>query len=284
LSVVWCTLSGVWGLLDLVVPGRCAGCAAPGPALCDGCRAVLREVPARARLPGVPVYALGRYHGALRAAVLAYKERGRRELARPFGTALAAALLTLPDDHDRTAGTDAASDRAASDWAVAAVRGAAGARASPSDDGVVWLVPVPSRPAAVRRRGVDHVRVLAGATAAVLAARGIPAAVAPALRVARGARDSVGLDAAARAANLSGRIRPRTGGLPPPGTAVVLLDDVVTTGATTAACARALAAAGIRVQAALVLASASPLLHSGALRNHSVTVGAGPRTAEFKSA
>src|SRR5215468_8968291 len=116
-------------LTDLLVPSRCAGCQRDGPALCSECAALLGR-PLRVRLGGElpPVYALGRYRGPLRTALLAYKERGRRELARPLGTALAGGVRDL-----------------------AGVRGlAAGA-------GGVWLVPVPSRSSAARRRGGDHV-------------------------------------------------------------------------------------------------------------------------------
>ena len=44
----------------------------------------------------VPAFALSRYAGPVRAALLAYKERGRRSLAEPLGERLALALLALP--------------------------------------------------------------------------------------------------------------------------------------------------------------------------------------------
>ncbi|HEY0636634.1 MAG TPA: hypothetical protein VGD67_03220, partial [Pseudonocardiaceae bacterium] len=80
------------------------------------------------------------------------------------------------------------------------------------------------------------------------------------------------LDAAARRANLAGRVRLRPSGAPPPGTAVWLLDDVTTTGATISAAAAELGANGIRVIGGLVIASAAPLLHPGGLRDDFVTV------------
>ncbi|HEU5475915.1 MAG TPA: ComF family protein [Actinophytocola sp.] len=212
-------------LLDLLVPVRCAGCDVPDVAWCPACAMVLRApfpVDRPATAHGPPVYALGRYRGPARRAVLGHKERGRRDLTAPLGRALGAALPLLP-----------------------------AARAGPG--GVWYLVPAPSRPVAARRRGGPHMLALARQCAAALALAGQPAAVAPALRMDRRARDSVGLDAAARAANLRGRLRHVPAGSPPAGQPVVLLDDVITTGATAAACTSVLATAGVPVAAVLTL-------------------------------
>jgi predicted amidophosphoribosyltransferase len=92
--------------------------------------------------------------------------------------------------------------------------------------------------------------------AAALCSAGVPATTSPALRVHRRARDSVGLDAAARIANLAGRIRAVANQAPPPGARVVLLDDVITTGATAAACVAALGSVGVPVTAVLALTTA----------------------------
>jgi predicted amidophosphoribosyltransferase len=147
------------------------------------------------------MYALAAYDGPARRAVIAYKERGRRELAVPFGRLLATVLSGLP---------------------------AAG------------IVPVPSRPAAVRKRGFAHMELVARHTGAV---------VRPVLRLDRRAQDSVGLDQAARVANLAGRLA--CGAVQ--GARVVLIDDVITTGATAAACCAALRDAGAIVTAVLSL-------------------------------
>jgi predicted amidophosphoribosyltransferase len=209
-------------LVDLVLPGDCAGCGVPVHPWCPACRADLGP-PTRPHLPDGPdVVAAGRYTGPLRSALLRYKERGRRDLAGPLGALLAAVL----------------------DDAVGATP--------------VALVPAPSRPAAARERGGDHVARLCRA----VAARRPGVRVVRPLRLARRARDSVGLDAEQRAANLAGRVRVRPGMPRGFGTGTVLLvDDVVTTGATVRACHDALAAAGVEVGAAVVLCDATvPLI------------------------
>lgn len=172
----------------------------------------------------VRVFALARYRGVGRRLLIAYKERGRRDLAPSLGRALAEALAVLPIP-------------------------------APVDPAVrrICLVPAPSRPSAARVRGGPHVERLANAAAGVLAGRGIEVAVAPALELAGGARDAVGLGRAERIANLAGRLRFRQAGRPPPGFPVVVLDDVITTGATAAACVQALSAEGVAVAAVLTL-------------------------------
>jgi predicted amidophosphoribosyltransferase len=170
-----------------------------------------------------PAFALTRYRGPVRAAVIAGKERGRRELPGLLGVALGEALLRLR----RMA-------------------------LLPAD---TWLVPAPSRRSAARQRGGDPVTAMARSAARVVAAAGIPVGVAPCLFTARSARDSVGLDSAARDANLAERIRWRAAGAPPAGSSVALVDDVLTTGATAAAACRMLTGAGLDVPLVLVLAS-----------------------------
>lgn len=229
-------------LLDLVVPAGCGGCGEPPgtgrPAtggLCAACdRALAAAAPRRVRPapepPGLPrCLALAGYAGALRTALLAYKERGRRELAGPLGTRLA-------------------------DVVVAGLAGAAPRRTP------VVLVPVPATAAAARRRYGDHMSVLARPAARRLAELGWPAAVYRPLR-ARPRADSAGLTGpqrrAAAAASLvlaRGATGPLTAAVDR-GARLVLVDDIVTTGATLAVAAERLRAAGLPVPLAAVLAA-----------------------------
>ncbi|MEV0259649.1 ComF family protein [Streptomyces sp. NPDC050732] len=92
-------MRGWWqDLTDLVLPAECGGCGEPRVALCDECRAALcGTVPRRVRPdpepPGLPVvHAAAPYEDAVRAVLLAHKERGALGLAVPLGTALAEAV------------------------------------------------------------------------------------------------------------------------------------------------------------------------------------------------
>lgn len=217
-------------LLDLVLPVHCCGCDRPGEVLCAGCAPDLWRVgphePVRPPAGLPPVVVAGPYEHALRAALIAYKERGRRELVAVLGHALAGAVCAAP-------GLDRSADPV-------------GGRGLP-----LSLVPVPSRPAAVRARGGDHMARLARRAAVSLRRQGRPVRVERVLAVGRGTRDSVGLDAGERAANISGAMRVRRR---PHGTAMVIVDDLVTTGATAAEAARALRTVGVDVLAVAALA------------------------------
>jgi predicted amidophosphoribosyltransferase len=263
-------------LLDLLIPSRCAACGACGEPCCARCAGAWGSAAEVIRTPTtglVRVFALARYRGVARRLLIAYKERGRRDLAEPLGRALAEALFVLPltgagslvpaeSRGQAPASGDGAARRLGAVTALAAPGEADGLdpgrsvplqRTSAAPARAICLVPAPSRPSAARVRGGPHVERLANAAASVLAARGIEVAVAPALELAAGARDAVGLGREQRVANLAGRLRFREAGRPPPGHPIVVLDDVVTTGATAAACARALAAEGFTVSAVLTL-------------------------------
>ncbi|WP_328925989.1 phosphoribosyltransferase family protein [Streptomyces sp. NBC_00190] len=207
-------MRGLWQeLAGLVLPVDCAGCGASRVLLCVGCREALSgAVAARARpFPrpeGLPVvHAAAVYEGPVRAVLLAHKERGALPLAGALGAALAAAVR------------------------------AGGA-------GEVALVPVPSARRQVRARGHDPARRIAFAAAGRLRRAGVPARVAPVLRLRRAVADQAGLGARQRRENLSGALEVCRGGARlTGGAAVVLVDDLITTGATLAEAARAVRAA-----------------------------------------
>ena len=209
-------------MIDLVLPAECGGCGAPSTRWCDACAAELALSSDDPRLivprvdPGVPVFSLGRYARARRAALVAAKDGGRADLLAPLSSALAAGL-------DRLAG-----------WGVV--------------DLPLTMVPAPTRGPVARRRGGDPVTRLA----ALVARRRPGVDVLSALRMRALTRDSVGLSIAARQANVVGRVRLRC----QVAGSVLLIDDIVTTGTTATESVRVLQGAGARVVGVLVLAHA----------------------------
>ncbi|HSY15451.1 MAG TPA: hypothetical protein VK816_05655, partial [Jatrophihabitantaceae bacterium] len=185
------------------------------------------------------------YAGGLRDAVLAYKERDRRDLARPLGTLLGAALAVLMARTVPMARTEPATPPA----------------------GLV-LVPVACTAVAARRRGGDHVARLAR-----VAGRAYRLPVRRVLSLDRAVLDSADLSRGQRRLNLAGAVRALSppqfcqpgSGLPASRrrqSAAVLVDDVMTTGATWRESTRALLAAGWPVAGCVVLA-ATPLAAAG---------------------
>ncbi|MET9954958.1 ComF family protein [Streptomyces sp. NPDC006339] len=209
----------------LMLPVSCGGCGRPRTALCPPCGAELtgtgpRRVRPAPEPPGLPVvHAAAPYEGAVRALLLAHKERGALPLARPLGEALADA--------------------------VEAATGPVGA----TGDLPLLLLPVPSSRRSVRARGHDPTRRIALAAAGRLRRTGRAARVLPVLRQRRPVADQAGLGARGRLANLDGALGVAPGGVrlldeaARAGGRVVLVDDLMTTGASLAEAARALAAA-----------------------------------------
>lgn len=105
-------------------PVDCAGCGSADRSLCASCsREIQAAVTPRTLADGSTVFTALRYEGVTRQALLALKESGRTDVAKPLGAALAAALA-------RAAGPG------------------------------VEVVPIPTSRVAWRRRGYDPVVLL----------------------------------------------------------------------------------------------------------------------------
>ncbi|TDK23573.1 ComF family protein [Arthrobacter crusticola] len=264
-------LRGFWAL---ILPTSCVGCGRHDSSLCRPCRRAFRRAtvrPFRAEAgagslplrdpaapqtgapPGaddadggfepLPVVAAGIYGGVVARALLAFKNAGHTDLARPLAAALGGALLAAR----------------------------AGLPADPC-----LLVPVPTRGRSLRRRGYDPLGLLldglrrrgelpAGSRLARPVAHrhpGVRTGVRPALMpwfssARRGGQK--GLGRRGRQENVAGsmrirrRYRGRLGGVQ-----CLVVDDVLTTGATLAEVVRTLRAEGAAVACAVVLAATPP--------------------------
>ncbi|WP_149829972.1 ComF family protein [Streptomyces tailanensis] len=233
-------MRGWWqDLTDLVLPAECGGCGRPRAVLCPECRAELTGAPPGRVRPvpepsGLPVvYAAAPYEDAVRATLLAHKERGALALAEPLGMALAGAVRAGLDET----------------WGEMRWGRGGGGGGAPEEEHVleeepVLLVPVPSARRAIRARGHDPARRIALAAAGVLRRAGVSARVAGVLRQRRAVADQSGLDSRQRVDNLAGALEVVAGGARLLGGGrVVLVDDLMTTGASLSEAARAVRAA-----------------------------------------
>lgn len=201
-------------LADLLLGACCPGCGRPGTGLCRACRRAVVPAP-RVILDGPPpVVACLPYRDPLPALVTAHKDRGAGWLAPVLGRWLACGLDPVLEAAEEPP----------------------------------WLVPVPSDPSAVRRRGADHARELAVAAVRCCHRR---APVVPLLRRTRHVRDQLAVGPDGRDGNQRRSMAARAGTEP-----VVVVDDVRTSGASLAEACRALREAGHEVLAMIVLADA----------------------------
>lgn len=197
----------------LFLGAECAVCRAPGWGACSQCaEALARSVPRLVQRPRltVPVVAANDYRPQLESLVPVFKDDGGLHLAGLLSRRLALAVGCL--------------------------------QPPPS----CCLVPVPSLPAAVRRRGLDHAAVLARRASRLLGLRWCPL-----VRRFDAGLDQRRLGAAGRQLNVSASMRAKGAGFP-----VILVDDVCTTGASLVEGIRALSAAGVVVLGAAVVGDA----------------------------
>ena len=225
---------------ELLWPTRCIVCEQPGPLLCDACRAELPWIEQRWACP-----VCGAPFGSLVCTECARDWPTRSCVcALPFDGAGARMAICLKDAHERrlapvmAAAIATALDEAAS-WPATDGR--------PRHDPTLLdaLCFVPATAEAYRRRGFDHMELVARELSWVLS---LPLAD---LLARAPARDQRGLGREERARNLAGTVEV-LGDVE--GLHLLLVDDVVTTGSSLRACADALLARGAASVSACALA------------------------------
>lgn len=211
------------GTSDLFLGAVCPGCQLPGAGLCDKCAQELRNINlrevSRIDLSLVNTWALHSYDSVIRSVLISYKERGNWWLARPLARLIRIALLSLNQ---------------------ANFQGQAESVAT-----TAWLVPIPSRTAAIYARGEDVIWRLVKKVK-------LPGFKPKQLLLNVAKRDQSELSKANRKENITAGLRIKALG----DADIWVIDDIVTTGSTLAAAQQLLVKSGYRVLGAVAVAAA----------------------------
>jgi ComF family protein len=194
-------------LLDLVYPKKCPGCHIPSINICVDCKSLWQGPPVTIVLNQnkVPVISVAQYRNEVRSVLLAYKENGERESGKVLTEALIRARLEI-------------------------VR-----------DSICTLVPIPSNPKSIRRRGRDFMMELCTQVSIQSGDK-----VLPIFRVDRDVEDQSKLNEKQRSQNLIGAFGCISKNLHLAVTSpIILVDDLLTTGATLREAVRALGQHGL---------------------------------------
>jgi predicted amidophosphoribosyltransferase len=200
---------------DLFLARNCSGCSAPGTLLCPECESAIEPAPVvhafliHSGLHWLPTAYAGAYRGALRRVLYTYKDHHIPELAFHLSPLLAAAISEVREH----------------------------VGAGP----LIRVVPVPSRTAAIRRRGFDPVHHVLR----TMDKDQLGGVLTPCLQDVRGKGASKRLDRTSRL-HTSAAAFAVTRNLAH-GTEVIVVDDIITTGSTISEAARTLEKAGCRV-------------------------------------
>ncbi|MFT8704037.1 ComF family protein [Bifidobacterium aquikefiricola] len=216
-------------VLDIVVPRGCVGCDLPDCVICQRCAASFRYGSTRV----FPLALMERsfssalYRGPVRAAILAWKDHRDEELTQYFSERMAFLVYAS----------------SLVDWC---------------HEHAVYslcIVPMPSSPYAILKRGRMHTLALAQAVAQTLQREGIDAHAQSALRLKFSTTKAVrAVGAAGRTQRLHGKMAVKRS-YELNNRHIVLVDDIITTGSTIRACIKMLGTCQAHVVTALTLAS-----------------------------
>ena len=202
-------------LKELVFTNSCISCTTPKFWLCPECLAGWSAGVKKNWLAGISIYFKSDYSSKTASVILAAKEGNNVNAINLLANAISQSIIFSLTDLKLT--------------------------------GVITLITIPSSPAAIRRRGRDHISILAESVQKELTKKSIPINYAPILFQKKSIKDQSQLSSAQRKENTSGKFAVKTCEIPQG--AVFLIDDLITTGASMQEGVRALAEAKITVAA-----------------------------------
>ena len=202
---------------QLLFPVRCFGCGAIGLSICSGCRLEWHPHYYLTHISNLRVHSAVIYSQTASRILLAAKEQGLKAADTLIVDSIMHVLSKAQFDQQN-----------------------------------IRLVPIPSSPAAFRRRGRSFILEI---TRDISKRTGFPQS--DCLELQRKVLDQSTLDATARSKNMQGAFNLKRGAFPRGD--LILIDDVVTTGATLSQAARALTSQGFHVLASVTACVAQPL-------------------------
>ena len=210
-------LNSLKSLKELVFTKACISCSELQFWLCPACLAGWNTSIKKSSIDGKPIYFKSDYTSKTASVILAAKEDNDLNaialLASSISDAIVFSILDL------------------------------------KINGVVTLITIPSSPSAIRKRGRDHINVLAEYIQRDLQEKSVTANYAPILFQKKSIKDQSQLSSQQRMDNTKGKFAVKSCEIPQG--AVYLIDDLITTGASMLEGVRALSEAKITIAAGI---------------------------------
>jgi ComF family protein len=204
-------------LKELVFTQVCISCCAPRIWLCPSCRSVWNTNIKKSHVQNIPIYFKCDYSSKSAPVILSAKENNNLDAISLLASAISQSIAFSLSDLRL--------------------------------DRVVTLITIPSAPAAIRRRGRDHINTLARFVQQELKEKLITTNYAPILFQKKSIRDQSQLSSKQRMENTKGKFAVKSCEIPQG--AVYLIDDLITTGASMIEGVRALSEAKITIAAGI---------------------------------
>ena len=204
-------INSLKSLKELVFTKVCISCCEPQFWLCPSCLSGWNSSVKKSLVSGKPLYFQSDYSKKTASVILAAKEGNDLNAIKLLASAISQSIEFSLLDLRLT--------------------------------GVITLITIPSSPAAIRRRGGDHIKTLAEFVQRDLNRKSITADYAPILFQKKSIRDQSQLSGQQRVENTKGKFAVKSCEIPQG--AVYLIDDLITTGASIVEGVRALSEAKI---------------------------------------